>query len=577
VAATSELEVRIRRLALSNAVAHASDARAGPIVARLLATDPDLRSRVPEVKALVERVTGEVNALPSEARATALEGLGGPEPEGHREEHAGGEADLPPLPGAIPGQVALRLAPFPSGALHIGNARMLYVNDAYRRRYNGKLLLVFDDTIGSEGKRVDLELFDVIRHDLEIASIPVDGIYYKSDRIPRFYPWARRVIEKGAAYVCTCPAELLRENRARGIACPERAQTIETTLEGWEKMLAGGYAEGEAVLRLRTDLADPDPAFRDRVLFRISALEHPRVGHKYRVWPLLEFSWAVDDIELGLTHVLRGKDLVIEDRMEEFIWRLLGIQGPPFVHWGLLRVSEAKISKSKSYAEVKSGVYDGWADPRSWSLLSLERRGIRLEALKTFTLSFGLSLSDIMVPAESLYAENRKLIDATTPRRAFIPDPVLVEVAGYPAELAEISLANHPDHEELGRRTVSAGPRFWLPRADLVSHAGSEIRFKDLLNVQLPVHVPTDGSALPAEFTSRENKRIPRIQWVGERGSVSVDVLEVDGSHRVGRGEAALANASVGEMLQFERVGFVRVEPRPTERAGPVRVIYSHP
>jgi glutamyl-tRNA synthetase len=202
--------------------------------------------------------------------------------------------------------------------------------------------------------------------------------------------------------VCRCPQELLRENRMHGVACPERAQTVSETLEEWERMLANAYNPGEAVLRLRTDLNDPDPAFRDRVLFRISDIDHPRVGRKYRVWPLLEFSWAVDDIELGVTHVLRGKDLVMEDRMELYLWNLLGIQGPPFLHWGILRVREAKVAKSKSYREVKSGIYDGWADPRTWSLRSLDRRGISMETLREFTLSFGLSLADIEVPAETL-------------------------------------------------------------------------------------------------------------------------------------------------------------------------------
>ncbi|MGI0151163.1 MAG: glutamate--tRNA ligase family protein, partial [Thermoplasmata archaeon] len=282
---------------------------------------------------------------------------------------------------------------------------------------------------------------------------------------------------------------------------------------------------------------------------------------------------------LGLSHVIRGKDLVIEDRMEEYIWKLLGVTGPPFLHWGLLRVREAKISKSKSYQEVKSGVYDGWADPRTWSLLSLDRRGIRLEALREFTLSFGLSLSDIEVPAETLYAENRKLIDPTTPRRSYVPDPVQVEVDGYPSELSEISLANHPEHVELGRRSVPAGPTFYLPREELVKHAGEEIRLKDLVNVRVPLageFTETSG-ALHIRFTSRENQRIPRIQWVGARGAVAVDVLDVDGQHRQGRGEASLARAVPGEIFQFERVGFVRLEKGWMPGSEPVRVCFGHP
>lgn len=572
----AEIETRIRRLALQNAVEHGGSARPSTVLARLMAGDASLRSQGPEVTVAVQAVVAEVGRLSPDAQRAALEALGGAEPESPRAAKTA-EGELPALPGAVPGKVVLRMAPFPSGALHIGNARMIFVNDYYRRRYQGRLLLVFDDTVGSEEKRIDLEMFDLIRHDLEVAGATPDAVYYKSDRIPQMYPWARRVIEAGLAYVCRCPATTLRENRANGVACPERSETVETTLEEWEGMLGNRYAVGEAVLRLKTDLKDPDPAFRDRVLFRLSDVDHPRVGRKYRVWPMLEFSWAVDDVDLGVTHVIRGKDLVIEDRMQEYIWDRLGIHGPPFLHWGILRVREAKISKSKSYVEVKSGLFDGWADPRTWSIASLERRGIRPEALRRFTLAFGLSLADIEVPAETLYAENRQLIDGTTPRRSVVLDPVLVEVTGYPAEMATTTLANHPDHPAMGTRTVPAGPRVYLPRSDVLAHLGEEIRLKDLANVHLPSAFPDGTDRLAALFTSRENKRIPRLQWVGADGAVPVDLLGVEGEHRTGLGEAELRSARPGDVYQFERIGFIRLETNWRAGTEPVRACFGHP
>jgi len=571
-----DVSTRARRLALENALAHGGTPRADPIVARLLATDPALRALANEVRAAVADVVVEVGAIPSGELASQLALLGGPEPE--RSKPAKSESgDFPDLPGAVPGKVVLRMAPFPSGVLHIGHARMIYVNQHYRERYGGKLLLVFDDTIGSEEKRVETEFFDLIRGDLELAGVTPDEVVYKSDRIAQFYPWAERVIEKGAAYVCRCPAELLRSNRAQGIACPERGQSPAEAADEWRRMLAGVYAPGAAVLRLKTDMNDPDPAFRDRVLFRISDLDHPRVGRKYRVWPLLEFSWAVDDIELGITHVLRGKDLVIEDRMQRYIWDLLGIQGPPFLHWGVLRVREAKVSKSKSYREVTSGLYDGWADPRTWSLRSLDRRGISMDAVRTFTVSFGMSLADIEVPAETLYAENRKRIDATTVRRAYVPAPVRVEVDGYPAELASVELPNHPELPALGKRTAPAGPSFFLPHHDLATRPGAEVRLKDLLNVRLPDEIPAPGGSMRATFTSRENQRLPRLQWVGAEGALPVDVLDIEGNHSSGVGEQALAEAKPRDIFQFERVGFVRVDADYAPGARPLRVVYGHP
>jgi glutamyl-tRNA synthetase len=575
VTVPDEVRIRALRLALENAVAHEGAARVEPIVGRLLATDPSLRPHAAEVRDLVSTVVADVLAIPPPELADRLAQLGGAEAARPREAPSSG-GDFPDLIGAVPGKVVLRLAPFPSGALHIGHGRMLFINQHYREQYQGKIYLVFDDTIGSEEKRVETEFFRLIEDDLAAAGVRPDAVYYKSDRIPNFYPWARRVIDKGGAYVCTCPAELLRENRARGIACAHRTQPHDETVEEWERMLSNAYGPGEAVLRLRTDIADPDPAFRDRVLLRISDIDHPRVGTKYRVWPMLEFSWAVDDIELGITHVLRGKDLVIEDRMQRYIWDLLGITGPPFLHWGILRVREAKVSKSKSYQEVKSGLFDGWADPRTWSLRSLDRRGISMDALRAFILSFGMSLSDIEVPAETLYAENRKRIDATTVRRAFVADPVRFEVDAFPEGLETVELANHPERPELGTRSAPTGPAFFLARRDLEARGGSEVRLKDLINIELPVGTPAPGQPLRARFTSRANKRIPRLQWVGAGGAIPVDILGTEGEHIAGLGEAALADAQPCDILQFERVGFVRVEGNWVPGTSPLRVVFGH-
>ena len=571
-----DVVARARRTALENALAHDGAAQTGPIVSRLLATDASLRPQADAVRSLVSEIVAEIRGRPAAELEDQLVRLGGAQAGPPRP--ARSEApDFPELLGAERGKVVLRLAPFPSGVLHIGNSRMLFVNQLYRERYDGKLLLVFDDTPGSAEKRVEAEFYELIEGDCELAGVRPDAVHYKSDRIPLFYPWARRVIEKGAAYVCRCPQELLGQNRAAGRACPERGQAVPEALDEWEKMLGGTYGPGEAVLRLKTDMADPDPAFRDRVLLRISDIDHPRVGRKYRVWPALEFSWVVDDIELGVTHILRGKDLVMEDRMERYVWDLLGIPGPVFLHWGILRVREAKVAKSKSQKEVKSGLYDGFADPRTWSLRSLVRRGISMDALRQFILSFGMSLADIEVPAETLYSENRKRIDATTVRRAFVADPVRVDVEGYPFDLARVTLPNHPDRPELGDRSVAAGPSFFLARRDLAAHPGEEIRLKDLVNVRLDATVPPAGGAMRATFTSRENRKLPRLQWVGVENATPVDLLGLEGDHSTGLGEAALASSAPGTVLQFERVGFVRIESDWTSGSSPLRVVYGHP
>src|SRR5947207_3314400 len=467
----------------------------------------------------------------------------------HDTSPAAGPKELAPLPKAVEGQVVLRLAPYPSGPLHIGNARAFVLNDAYAKTYRGRLLLVFDDTIGSEDKPLLPEAYDQVKEGLDWAGVEYHEVLYKSDRIPFHYEWAEKLLATGEAYVCECDPETLRKNREAKRACVHRTQDVDETIAMWKAMLAGEYGEGEAVVRLKTDMAHPNPAFRDRVLFRIAERDHPRVGDRYRVWPMLEFSWAVDDALLGITHVLRGKDLVMEDQMETWIWDVLGIRArPEFVHFGILRFKDVELSKSRYRREIAARGLTGMHGPRTSSLQSLWRRGIRPAALREFVLSFGLSLNDIEVPAEALYAENRKRIDKDANRYFFVPDPVSIEISGLPPiEHAKAPL--HPDFPGRGHREIPAGPKVHVAKEDFEKFRGKEVRLKDFCNIILDHR---------ARFVSMENKDIPKIQWVTH--GINVHLVLPDGSESRGLGEPLVASLKVDDVVQLERVGFARID-----------------
>jgi glutamyl-tRNA synthetase len=542
---------RARTYALENAVRYGGRANGKAVLGKLLAEDPSLRDRSEEVRALVEDVVAEVNRMTPKAQREELERTA---PELLERRKAPKEEGLPDLPG-VGETVVLRLAPYPSGPLHIGNARAFLLNDHYAKRYGGRLYLVYDDTIGSEEKPIVPEAYDQIADGLEWLGIAWHDTVYKSDRLPIHYEWAERLIAAGFAYVCECPAETLRRNREAREACVHRAQPPAAALEGWRDMLRGAYAEGEAVLRVKTDMGHPNPAFRDRVLFRIAEREHPRTGSQYRVWPLLEFSWAVDDILLGITHVIRGKDLAMEDLMETFLWDAWAVQRRPvFVHYGILRFEGLELSKSRMRRAVEAGEYAGIDDPRTWSLQSLRRRGLRPEAVRSFLLAFGLSLSDVRVAAETLYAENRRLIDGEANRYTFVPDPVAVDIVGL-SEEGEVRVPLHPAVPERGHRVLPTGPRVWLPRADYEGRRGEEIRLKDFCNVRL------DGRVT---LTSKDVRDLPKVQWL--RDGVAAEVVMPDGAVVRGLAEPAVVQLPVGTVVQFERFGFVRLDAVDDER-----------
>ncbi len=544
-------------LALQNAVSHGGKASANAVLGRIMAKFKGIA--VQEAMTAINEAVGRANRMTLKEQVETLESTA---PELLVREKREKVARLRELEGVTAG-MRVRLAPYPSGALHIGNSRMIILNDEYAKKYSGELLLVYDDTIGSEEKLPKLDSYELIRDGLKWLGVKWSGEYYKSDRLELFYSWASKLIEKGIAYACMCNAEVLKKNREDGIECVHRSHSVAENAEIWKGMLAGNFAEGEAVLRVKTDMNHRNPAFRDRVLCRISNREHPRVGRTYRVWPMLEFSWAVDDIELGMTHIIRGKDLYTEDFMEDFIWKKLGITGPRFEHFGLLRISGVKIKKSKSMNEIASGEYFGWEDPRTWSLQSLRARGFRPEAIRNFIVNLGMSLNDIEIAVDSIYSENRKLLEPAADRYFFVDNPVKVEIEGAP-ELGHVEAALHPDFPERGKRKILASSYVYISSKDAAAFNRTEIRLKDYCNVII------DGGR--ARCTGRENRDLQKVQWVPAEDSIPCEIIMADGARVSGLAEGAIRNIEIDSPVQFERFGFVN----PREKGDRFLFYYTH-
>src|SRR3989344_2964810 len=236
----------------------------------------DIREALIKIQEIIEKA----NALSSDEKNSKFESY-----QAYLKEKEEVEKGLPELP-SVGKDMIFRLAPFPSGALHIGNAKTYLLNAIYAEKYKAKILLIMDDTIGSEEKQLIRESYKLLQEAFDWLDVKYEKtIYYKSDRLKIYYKYAEKLIEKDKAYVCHCPQEILRKNREEGKECEHRNLPVKEQIKEWRMMFKA--KEGSSVLRLKTSMQNPNPAFRDRVLFKISDREHPRVGKKYRVWPTL--------------------------------------------------------------------------------------------------------------------------------------------------------------------------------------------------------------------------------------------------------------------------------------------------
>ena len=262
---------------------------------------------------------------------------------------------------------------------------------------------------------------------------------------------------------------------------------------------------------------------------------------------------AVDDHELDLTHVLRGKDHLNNTHRQEYVFEYLGWSMPRYIHYGRVSIEDAQLSTSKMSAGIREGKYMGWDDPQLGTLAALRRRGIRPEAIRRYWVEAGIKEVDIEFSWKTLFSFNKDLIDDSSDRYFFVDDPVLLGIADSPDMVANAPL--HPTHPERGKRElrVPAGGSVRLSRTDL-PEPGSRLRLKDLCNVVYTGEAfRYDGNDL-----SVLKEGVPIVHWTPE-DALEAEVLMTDGTVRRGFAERGIS-AALGSSVQLERFGFVRVE-----------------
>ena len=556
---------------LTNAVKFGGEPNLKAIMGKIMSQKPELRSQIKLIKPLLDETIIEITKLTLEVQKEKLLEL---DPSAlEKKETKKEKKELPELLNTQNyDKIVMRLAPYPSGALHIGNARMVVLNNEYVKRYNGELILFFDDTIGSpkslrdspKAKYVLPEAYDLIKDGLKWLGVDYSKTYYKSDRLEIYYEYCKKLIQDNMAYVCFCSANEFREKyKKQKKNCPHRDQSIDINLEEWNNMIKAQYHETEVVVRLKTGMTQKDPAIRDQIIMRISEANHPLIGNKYIVWPMLEFSWAIDDHLIGATHILRGADLVKEDIIEAFIWEHFNWKKAEFLHYGRIKFPNMNLSKTQSRNNVISGKYEGWDDPRTWSLQSLKMRGIKPEALKETLLDLGMSITGITFDESWLYSKNKDIIDDISDRYFYVEDPVTIEIENIPFSKHTAEPLVLPSNPKKGKRKINVEAKegklkVFVAKSDAHKFKIDQIlRLKDLINIKL-TYIDVENHKINAQFHSYElNREYSIIQWVWKEENVKVSILKPDGNISKGNGELNLVNIPMNKTIQFERFGFV--------------------
>ena len=267
--------------------------------------------------------------------------------------------------------VRVRFSPAPTGYLHVGGARAALFNWLYARKTGGTFILRIEDT---DADRSQPELVENIRDSLRWLGLDWDEEYRQSDRFDRYLSAIDGFLERGIAYYCDCSQEDVRARvgdrggydgycRDRGVAKPAdgsggvvvRFRTPDEGVTGWDDLIRGRVEFDNALLE-------------DFVIVRSSGV------------PMFHVANAFDDFDMGITHVLRGEDLVNTVPRVLLLLEALGAPEPPrYAHLPLI-VNEQRKKLSKRRDDVSVGDYI--------------ERGYLAEAMRNYLVTLGWGAKD---------------------------------------------------------------------------------------------------------------------------------------------------------------------------------------
>jgi len=562
----SDLYNVVLKYTLQNSIKFKGNPNPKAIMGKILGENPDLRKKAGDVSKTINTVIDEIKNLSLEEQQQKLKELA---PELLNNAPVQRKKKELQLKNAEQNKVVMRFAPNPSGPLHLGHARAVVLNDYFKEKYNGKLILRLEDT---DPKRVLPEAYDMIKEDMEWLGVKIDETVIQSDRLPIYYEYGTKLIEMGKAYVCNCDSDEFRELRAKGIPCKCRDNEINVNLDLWEKMLNNEI--NNVVVRLKTDIQHKNPSIRDFPIFRIETTPHPRTGTKYHVYPLMNLSVCIDDYLLGLTHVLRGKDHIVNTEKQKYIYNYFNWNMPEYIHYGILKIDGPILSTSKMHQGIKEGEYSGWDDPRFGTLRALKRRGIKPEAIYKSMVDIGVKQSDVKYSWENLHAINKDIIDKDARRFFFVECPKKLIISGV--DNTVLNLRMHPSREDLGTRELIFNGNIYVSEKDNIEQ-GKMYRLMELYNIVIE---KVENNVIYGKYHSddfkiaKENKA-KIIHWIPIEGAIPTTVINTNGEEIKGYSEKDFSVVNVDDFVQFERFGFVRVDKKEKENNNIV-CYYTH-
>lgn len=248
--------------------------------------------------------------------------------------------------------VRTRFAPSPTGYLHIGGARTALFNYLFARHHGGKFILRIEDT---DRERSTPEAIQAILDAMTWLQLEWDeGPFYQTERFSLYREKIQELLAKGRAYPCTCAPAVLEAKR-QAAQKEKRRPAYDGTCRPAEGAIASLPADQPFTIRFRSPREGStviEDAIKGNVVFDNRELDDLVIARSDGT-PTYNFCVVVDDIDMAITHVIRGDDHLANTPRQIQLYRALGRQLPTFAHVPLiLGTDKARLSKRHGATSV---------------------------------------------------------------------------------------------------------------------------------------------------------------------------------------------------------------------------------
>lgn len=517
-------------------------------------------------------------------------------------------------------KVATRFPPEPNGYLHIGHAKSICLNFGLAEQYGGLCNLRFDDT---NPEKEETEYVDSIKEDIKWLGFDwEDREYYASDYFDQLYEMAIKLVKQGDAYVDDLPADEF--NKLKGIPTvpgtpsPFRERPMEESLELFAKMKAGEFKDGERVLRAKIDLASPNMHMRDPILYRIKHTAHHRTGNDWCIYPTYDFAHGQSDSIENITHSLCTLEFEVHRPLYNWLIEKLGIYPSEQTEFARLNPSYTVVSKRKLRELVEEKLVSGWNDPRMPTISGIRRRGFTPESIKTFVEKAGVAKRDGMNDVAILEHAVREDLNARTNRVFGIMNPLKLIITNWPeGETEMLPAVNNPGDESAGTREMSFTKEIYVDQSDFMEDPPSpkkwyrlgpdrEVRLKFAYVIKCTGFKKADDGTIEEIYATYDpetksghdtsGKKVKgTLGWVSAEHGINAEIrlydrlfttenmndIDDDFKNHLNSDsltinseailEPSLASAKVGDQVQFERIGYFRVD----EDSTPEKLVFN--